>query len=630
LFRKECPRLSKEAKGVISKMGHWYLDERETYIRVFRATGAPHLLPIYVPDRLVLGEICYQTILQGYNATLVKEKKRAFILYGFHIGFYMVKDTTHAKQEGLSQLEFWFQTGRFHKHDPKGLVSQHASQVSSYWPYAHDQFKDEIFTENAQDWDEVASRRVDPRMTRFKAMSLEEQATSLEQTTQEILRAQEGTVASEPSEGIGDPQEGIEAATVYQESPVQIRDLPEDQAAQEMGALLYQQGQLLMKRMQDDPYLIIRPAISTTIRSTPTESSGPGPMNPDNTNGLGNPESSTSSVHSSEGGTTQTETGRVSIETQAPNPLRKLIHIYSDDESPESSHDTPVHVQEEGGPEKTSSPEPEFQDQEVSQKEIETESGLDTKGPNESEVEADPNDGPEPEETKKGSPQKEINSSVADEQVSNEPIPDTSILPNAQIPDERQVGVGPARYSKEVRESNLEQIYTTGSLGNKLTWGDQQIPEPVDEVADIYAISYDQKRKAIVQRTAKKRRISLDHSILVTTEENLINTADTRTSELIGIGKSLSDATLDRARRDEKELATTLKELEHLRHLVEYYKGATQTIVYLKGEFVGVYNEFKKERHLLLENIAEFQEDTLMALTTCKEMERWYERAQQV
>jgi hypothetical protein len=41
-------------------------------------------------------------------------------------------------------------------------------------------------------------------MTRFKAMSLEEQETSLEQATQEILRAQEGTAASESSEEIGD------------------------------------------------------------------------------------------------------------------------------------------------------------------------------------------------------------------------------------------------------------------------------------------------------------------------------------------------------------------------------------------------------------------------------------------
>jgi hypothetical protein len=31
---------------------------------------------------------------------------------------------------------------------------------------------------------------------------------------------------------ISDPQEDIEAAGVYQESPVQIRDSPEDQAAQ--------------------------------------------------------------------------------------------------------------------------------------------------------------------------------------------------------------------------------------------------------------------------------------------------------------------------------------------------------------------------------------------------------------
>jgi hypothetical protein len=34
---------------------------------------------------------------------------------------------------------------------------------------------------------------------------------------------------------------------VYHESLVQIKDLPEDQVAQERGVLLYQQTQLLMK-----------------------------------------------------------------------------------------------------------------------------------------------------------------------------------------------------------------------------------------------------------------------------------------------------------------------------------------------------------------------------------------------
>jgi hypothetical protein len=105
LFKKECRRLSVAAKEVISKFGHWYLDECDTYTRVFGATGAPHLLPAHIPDRLVVGGIFYQTILQGYNATMVKDKKWEFIPYVFHVGFYMVKETAQAKQEGLSQLE---------------------------------------------------------------------------------------------------------------------------------------------------------------------------------------------------------------------------------------------------------------------------------------------------------------------------------------------------------------------------------------------------------------------------------------------------------------------------------------------------------------------------------------------
>jgi len=97
----------------------------------FGAIGAPHILPTYVLDRLVLGEICYQTILQGFNASLVKYKKRDFIPYGFQLGYYFVKYTTQVKQEGLSHLENRFMIGRYHKHDPKDLVSKHVWQVES-------------------------------------------------------------------------------------------------------------------------------------------------------------------------------------------------------------------------------------------------------------------------------------------------------------------------------------------------------------------------------------------------------------------------------------------------------------------------------------------------------------------
>jgi hypothetical protein len=70
IFKKECLRLSATTKKMVAKVGHWYLDESSTYIRVFRATQAPHILPTHVLDWFIVGEICYETILHGYNTTL--------------------------------------------------------------------------------------------------------------------------------------------------------------------------------------------------------------------------------------------------------------------------------------------------------------------------------------------------------------------------------------------------------------------------------------------------------------------------------------------------------------------------------------------------------------------------------
>jgi hypothetical protein len=94
-------------------------------------------------------------------------------------------------------------------------------------------------------------------------------------------------------------------------------------------------------------------------------------------------------------------------------------------------------------------------------------------------------------------------------------------------------------------------------------------------VADIKEIAYDQKRKSIMKRTIKKRRLTLDSSFLITIEEKLLNTKHTKMSKLIDRGMDITDATLDRERRDEMELATTLKELEHLCHLEKYYQDST-------------------------------------------------------
>jgi hypothetical protein len=141
---------------------------------------------------------------------------------------------------------------------------------------------------------------------------------------------------------------------------------------------------------------------------------------------------------------------------------------------------------------------------------------------------------------------------TTDEQVSIKSIPDASISLGTQTPDGRQTEAGPLEHNKEVQEPNLEQVYTSGSLVNKLTWGNQHISEPMDEVVKIHAIAYDQKRKAIIYRTTKKRRLTLDRSILITTEEHSINTEDVKMSELISAWMEITDATLDRDKRDEE------------------------------------------------------------------------------
>jgi len=101
-----------------------------------------------------------------------------------------------------------------------------------------------------------------------------------------------------------------------------------------------------------------------------------------------------------------------------------------------------------------------------------------------------------------------------------------------------------------------------------------------------------------MKRTTKKRRPMLDSLILITTEENFLNTEHTKTYDLIDRGMAITDATLDRERRDEKELSSALKELEHLHHLEKYYQDSTQAMVFLRSEFQDTYTKFTSEQHL--------------------------------
>jgi hypothetical protein len=107
IFHQECPRLSKKLRR-FSHISTTGILKKNIPISGFSEQLAPSPFSMYVPNKVVLGEIFYQTILQGFNASLIKYKKRVFIPYGFQLGYYFVKDTPQARQEGLSHVEYRF------------------------------------------------------------------------------------------------------------------------------------------------------------------------------------------------------------------------------------------------------------------------------------------------------------------------------------------------------------------------------------------------------------------------------------------------------------------------------------------------------------------------------------------
>jgi hypothetical protein len=77
---------------------------------------------------------------------------------------------------------------------------------------------------NAQDWDEVVASMVDPKETKFKAMSWDEKATVLEELTQEILKASEERITPESVKAVETPQESTKTVEIPQVTLVQARN----------------------------------------------------------------------------------------------------------------------------------------------------------------------------------------------------------------------------------------------------------------------------------------------------------------------------------------------------------------------------------------------------------------------
>ena len=75
IFDKPAPRISKEAVIDLTVVGNWFGEDKFTYIRVYGSLARPHVLPLYVLDKLLAQELAYQIKTTGTSKTLRNSKK---------------------------------------------------------------------------------------------------------------------------------------------------------------------------------------------------------------------------------------------------------------------------------------------------------------------------------------------------------------------------------------------------------------------------------------------------------------------------------------------------------------------------------------------------------------------------
>jgi hypothetical protein len=180
------------------------------------------------------------------------------------------------------------------------------------------------------------------------------------------------------------------------------------------------------------------------------------------------------------------------------------------------------------------------------------------------------------------------------------------------------------------KEFSFEHFHTWGSLSNVISWGEQPILKLVDKVANVQEITYDKKRQVIFRRKEKNMRLTLDSVVMITTKETLVDTRNSKVSELLGAGMFISSATIDRAREDEPEAESMKKKLEHIRHQAKYYQDTTWEIIFVKDEFLVGYNQFKIERDTFMAKVVSYQKETFLGLMAFKEMSRFFKQSHKV
>lgn len=101
IFDKPAPRIFEEAEIDLTAVGNWFREDKFTYIRVFGGATRPHVLPLYILDKLLTRELAYQITTARTSKTLRTSKKHLWPVFPLRCGVYTILDWKHVEKEAV-------------------------------------------------------------------------------------------------------------------------------------------------------------------------------------------------------------------------------------------------------------------------------------------------------------------------------------------------------------------------------------------------------------------------------------------------------------------------------------------------------------------------------------------------
>jgi hypothetical protein len=91
-----------------------------------------------MPNKLVLQEVAYQTIIHGVGGILNWGKNEIWPPLLLYVVTYSFPKTKKEKEEVNSLMFYHFGEERFKRHDPKEVVKYHFNKMGLPWEYTTD------------------------------------------------------------------------------------------------------------------------------------------------------------------------------------------------------------------------------------------------------------------------------------------------------------------------------------------------------------------------------------------------------------------------------------------------------------------------------------------------------------